>query len=86
MTDRRGGLFSAATRKGKSMEGWIFGRRAEEEETIRIFDRRRGSGRHAGQRAETAGVAGDLPTDGNGPDIRTRSFRSASEEEEQGVE
>lgn len=69
--------------KGKGDFWKASGRTTRRVYLVGIFDRR---GRRPTRRAKSRnGAAGDLPTDrptdGNGPDIHTRSFRNASKEE-----
>lgn len=79
-----GRLFSSRGRRRDRDErerGFLEGER-DPEESKGLFGRNFGSvkgwggGRHAGQRAETELLEICQPTDGNGPDIHTRSFRS----------
>lgn len=79
-----GRLFSSRGRRRDRDErerGFLEGER-DPEESKGLFVRNFGSvkewggGRHAGQRAETELLEICQPTDGNGPDIHTRSFRS----------
>lgn len=79
-----GRLFSSRGRRRDRDErerGFLEGER-DPEESKGLFGRnfgsvkRWGGGRHAGQRAETELLEICQPTDGNGPDIHTRSFRS----------
>lgn len=79
-----GRLFSSRERRRDRDErerGFLEGER-DPEESKGLFGRNFGSvkgwegGRHAGQRAETELLEICQPTDGNGPDIHTRSFRS----------
>lgn len=79
-----GRLFSSRGRRRDRDErerGFLEGER-DPEESKGLFGRNFGSvkgwggSRHAGQRAETELLEICQPTDGNGPDIHTRSFRS----------
>lgn len=77
-----GRLFSSRGRRRDRDErerGFLEGER-DPEESKGLFGRNfgsvKGGGRHAGQRAETELLEICQPTDGNGPDIHTRSFRS----------
>lgn len=79
-----GRLFSSRGRRRDRDErerGFLEGER-DPEESKGLFGRNFGSvkgwggGRYAGQRAETELLEICQPTDGNGPDIHTRSFRS----------
>lgn len=77
-----GRLFSSRGRRRDRDErerGFLEGER-DPEESKGLFGRNfgsvKGGGRHAGQRAETELLEICQPTNGNGPDIHTRSFRS----------